>query len=84
MEDKKYILYVKIDGEHHTILSYAMTPEGAIDNAVMLDSVDELYKIVEEATQEEYAFDIDIKEIRKIRKLLPSNFSMDFKLNENS
>tara|TARA_B100001939_G_scaffold302662_1_gene279907 strand:+ start:3669 stop:3923 length:255 start_codon:yes stop_codon:yes gene_type:complete len=83
MKDKKYILYVQIDGEEHTLLTYAMTPEGAIDNAVMLDGVEELYKIVEEATQEEYAFDINIQEIRKIRKLLPSNFSMDFKLNEN-
>jgi|TARA_R100000482_G_scaffold121483_1_gene67724 hypothetical protein len=83
MKDKKYILYVQIDGEEHTLLTYATTPEGAIDNAVMLDGVEELYKIVEEATQEEYAFDINIQEIRKIRKLLPSDMTMDFKLNEN-
>ena len=83
MTDKTYILHIKIDGEDNTMLTYASTPENAIDNAVMIESVEELYKIVDQETQHEYKFNIDIQEIRKVRKLLPADTIMDFKLHEN-
>ena len=72
MEFNEYILNVLIDNEKTSIKTYAFSPEEAIDNAILMEAVEDLYSV--EDTKEKIQLDFlsDFKEMRELRNAVPA------------
>jgi hypothetical protein len=80
---EEYIMDVELDNERTTLKTFSRTVEGAVDNMVKMEGVQKLFNIGNVDTQETWEFDEDITELRNLRKKLPENIEMFFKVGEN-
>ena len=80
---EEYIMDVELDNERTTLKTFSRTVEGAVDNMVKIEGVQKLFNIGNVDTQETWEFDEDITELRNLRKKLPENLEMFFKVGEN-
>ena len=80
---EEYIMDVELDNERTTLKTFSRTVEGAVDNMVKMEGVQKLFAIGNKNTFETWEFEADITELRNLRKKLPENIEMFFKVGEN-
>tara|TARA_Y100000004_G_scaffold136243_1_gene154288 strand:+ start:781 stop:1059 length:279 start_codon:yes stop_codon:yes gene_type:complete len=73
MEFNEYILNVLIDSKKTSIKTYASSPEEAIDNAILMETVEDLYSVEDIKENKKLDFLSDFTEMRELRKAVPSD-----------
>tara|TARA_R110002012_G_scaffold144958_1_gene303225 strand:- start:8202 stop:8480 length:279 start_codon:yes stop_codon:yes gene_type:complete len=72
MEFNEYILNVLINKQKTSIKTYASSPEEAIDNAILMETVEDLYSVEDIKNKKQLNFLSDFKEMRNLREQVPS------------
>ena len=72
MEFNEYILNVLIDNKKTSLKTYASSPEEAIDNAILMETVEDLYSVEDIKNKKQLNFLSDFKEMRNLREQVPS------------